>query len=175
MKGCEKLVGVGRRQFLRRSGGAIAGAALVATSSTQAKATPALARVEYPSTRLANVADLVENQPQFVSYPDERSPGVLLKLGTAAEAGVGPDGDIVGFSILCPHKGYPLSYVAEDRSLNCPGHYSRFDCEKSGLQIWGQATSNLPQFHLRVDDAGDIFAEGVDDLIYGRLTNVLAG
>ena len=37
----------------------------------------------------------------------------------------------------------------------------------------GQATQNLPQFTLRVADNGDIFAEGVDELIYGRLSNVL--
>jgi len=33
--------------------------------------------------------------------------------------------------------------------------------------------SNLAQFQLRVDDNGDIFAEGVDELIFGRLSNVL--
>jgi arsenite oxidase small subunit len=88
-------------------------------------------------------------------------------------SGVGPDGDIVGFTTLCPHKGYPLAYNAADRSLNCPGHYSRFDCERGGLQIIGQATQNLAQFTLRVADNGDIFAEGVDELIYGRLSNVL--
>ena len=26
---------------------------------------------------------------------------------------------------------------------------------------------------LRVDDKGDIYAEGVDELLYGRLSNVL--
>ncbi|TIQ53162.1 MAG: arsenate reductase (azurin) small subunit, partial [Mesorhizobium sp.] len=57
--------------------------------------------------------------------------------------------------------------------LNCPGHYSRFDCEAGGQQIWGQATQNLPQYLLRVDDKGDVFAEGLDELIYGRLSNVL--
>jgi arsenite oxidase small subunit len=74
---------------------------------------------------------------------------------------------------LCPHKGYGLLYDASDRVFNCPGHFSRFDAEKGGLQIWGQATQNLPQFQLRVDERGDIFAEGVDELIYGRLSNVL--
>jgi arsenite oxidase small subunit len=98
---------------------------------------------------------------------------VLLKLGQPADGGVGPDGDIVGFSTLCPHKGFGLFYDPADRVFNCPGHYSRFDAEKGGLQIWGQATQNLPQFQLRVDDQGDIYAEGVDELIYGRLSNVL--
>jgi arsenite oxidase small subunit len=175
MKRCEALVGVGRRQFLRGSGAAAIGAtALVAGGQRPARAAPALARVDYPSTRLANLADLVVDQPLFIAYPDQDSPGVLLKLGKAAEGGVGPEGDVVGFSILCPHKGYPLNYVAADQALNCPGHYSRFDCEKGGQQIWGQSTANLPQFALRVDEAGDIFAEGVDELIYGRVSNVLA-
>ena len=56
-----------------------------------------------------------------------------------------------------------------------PGHYSRFDCENGGQQIWGQATANLPQYQLRVDAKGDIYAEGIDELLYGRLSNVLEG
>ena len=101
------------------------------------------------------------------------APGVLLKLGKAVEGGAGPDGDIVGFTTVCPHKGFPLSYNAESRTMNCPGHYSVFDCEAGGQQTWGQATQNLPQYMLRVDDKGDIYAEGVDELLYGRLSNVL--
>jgi len=174
MKRCDRLLDIGRRQFLR--GGATAAAGGAAASFIplrEGKATPALARVAYPSTRLANLKDLKVDEPVEIAYPDEDSPGVLLKLGRKVEDGVGPDSDIVAFSTLCPHKGFPLAYVAADKSLNCPGHYSRFDCEKGGQQIWGHATQNLPQFRLRVDDKGDIYAEAVDDLIYGRLTNVL--
>ena len=74
---------------------------------------------------------------------------------------------------VCPHKGFPLGYNAGDKTLNCPGHYSRFDVERGGLEIWGQATQNLPQYTLRIDDKGDIYAEGLDELLYGRLSNVL--
>ena len=171
---CARLVEVGRRQFLKGGGAVAAGAALVGHAAP-ARAAPALARVDYPSMRLANLADLTVDEPLPIAYPDADSPGVLLKLGAPAEGGVGPDGDVVAFSILCPHKGFPLSYAAADKSLNCAGHYSRFDCEKGGQEIWGQGTNNLPQFELRVDEAGDIHAEGVDELIYGRLSNVLAG
>ena len=108
-----------------------------------------------------------------VSYPDADAPGVLIKLGVRVPTGVGPDGDIVGFSTICPHKGFPLAYNKSDRTLNCPGHYSRFDCEDGGLQTWGHATQNLPQYVLRVDANGDIYAEGLDELLYGRLSNVL--
>jgi arsenite oxidase small subunit len=129
--------------------------------------------VEYPSDRLANVRDLELNVPLNVAYPDRDAPGVLLKLGTRVPTGAGADGDIVGFSTTCPHKGFPLRYSAADRSLNCPGHYSRFDCEAGGQQTWDHATQNLPQYVLRIDANGDIYAEGLDELLYGRLSNVL--
>jgi len=173
MERCDKLVDLGRRQFLR--GGAIAavGAAAVVGLQGEANAAPALALVAYPANRLGNIADLALNAPLDVAYPDENAPGVLLKLGSRVAGGVGPDGDIVGFSTVCPHKGFPLNYNADDHSFNCPGHYSRFDAEAGGQQIWGQSTANLPQYALRVDDKGDIYAEGIDELLYGRLSNVL--
>jgi arsenite oxidase small subunit len=139
----------------------------------EAKAAAGQAIVAYPSNRLANLSDLKVNEPMDVAYPDADAPGVLIKLGTKVDGGVGPDGDIVGFTTICPHKGFPLGYNASDRTLNCPGHYSRFDVERGGLEIWGQATQNLPQYALRVDDKGDIYAEGLDELLYGRLSNVL--
>ena len=173
MSKCDKLVEVGRRQFLR--GGALAAAGTVAATLTapEVKAKALQARVEYPAGRLANISQLKLNQPLEITYPDKDSPGVLLKLGARVRDGAGPDGDIVAFSTMCPHRGFGLIYRADDRTLNCPAHYSRFDCEKGGQQIIGQATQNLPQFVLRIDAEGDIFAEGVDELIYGRLSNVL--
>lgn len=177
MTPCDKIVQMGRRQFLRGAGLAAAGAAATAavpiSAQAQSKGETPSARVDYPSNKLGNIKDLNPDEALDITYPDDASPGVLLKLGTRVEGGAGPDGDIVAFSSLCPHKGFFLNYSAEDKTLNCPGHYSRFDCEKAGQQIWGHATQNLPQFALRVDEKGDIYAEGVDELIYGRLSNVL--
>ena len=170
---CDKLADSGRRIFLTGAGVAAAGAAAAAMMPPEAKAAPAAARVAYPSDRLGNVHDLKVNEPFNVSYPDADAPGVLIKLGIRVPTGSGPDGDIVGFSTICPHQGFPLGYNKDDRTLNCPGHYSRFDCEDGGLEIWGHATQNLPQYTLRVDANGDIFAEGIDELLYGRLSNVL--
>jgi arsenite oxidase small subunit len=172
MKRCKLMVDVGRRQFLSGASMAAAGVAAATVAIPQGKAASP-ARLSYPSNRLANVSDLKANEPLNVSYPDNDAPGVLLKLGKRVANGVGPERDIVGFSTTCPHKGFPLSYNKSDRTLNCPGHYSRFDCEAGGQQIWGQATQNLPQYVLRVDANGDIYAEGVDELLYGRLSNVL--
>ncbi|QPB18820.1 arsenate reductase (azurin) small subunit [Rhizobium sp. 007] len=175
MSRCRTLVDLGRRQFLRGGALAAAGAtvAVVAPVAPQARAAIPSAGVEYPSNRLANLSDLKVNEPLDVAYPDEDAAGVLLKLGVAVEGGAGPDGDIVGFSTICPHKGFPLNYSADERTFNCPGHYSVFDAEKGGQEIWGQSTQNLPQYVLRIADNGDIFAEGLDELLYGRLSNVL--
>jgi arsenite oxidase small subunit len=167
------MVDVGRRRFMSGAGLAAAGVAVSSISPSPTQAATAAARVEYPVNRLANVKDLKLNEPLNVSYPDVNAPGVLLKLGKQVPGGVGAESDIVGFTTICPHKGFTLNYSAADRTMNCPGHYSRFDCEAGGQQIWGQATQNLPQYVLRVDDKGDIYAEGVDELLYGRLSNVL--
>jgi arsenite oxidase small subunit len=174
MKRCDALVDAGRRAFFARTAAISAG--VVATAALPrgvASAAPSPALVVYPSARLANLRDLKVNEPVQISYPDQDSPAVLLKLGAAVEEGVGPDRDIVAFSTLCPHRGFPLNYTAKDRTLDCPGHYSRFDVEKGGLEMWGHAAQNLPQFTLIVDQGGDIHAVAVDELIYGRLSNVL--
>jgi arsenite oxidase small subunit len=173
MSRCDRMVDVGRRRFMSGAGLAAAGVAVTSITPHPSQAATAAARVDYPVNRLANVKDLKLSEPLNVSYPDANAPGVLLKLGKRVPGGVGAEGDIVGFTTICPHKGFPLHYSAGDRSMNCPGHYSRFDCEAGGQQIWGQATQNLPQYVLRVDDKGDIYAEGVDELLYGRLSNVL--
>jgi arsenite oxidase small subunit len=173
MKKCEAMVDIGRRKFLGGAGVAAVGAAAAQLHVNSARAAPAPALVQYPSSKLGNVSQLKVNEPFDVAYPDGDAPGVLIKLGKRVPGGAGPDGDVVGFSTVCPHKGYPLSYTQSDRTLNCPGHYSRFDCEAGGQQVWGQATQNLPQYALRIDSSGDIYAEGVDELLYGRLSNVL--
>ena len=160
MRQCDRMIDVGRRKFLSGAGMAAASAATATLVTSTAKAAPAQARVEYPSNKLGNVSALKVDDPLPVFYPDTDAPGVILKLGKRVPTGVGPDGDIVGFSTICPHKGFPLAYNKSDRTLNCPGHYSRFDCEAGGQQVWGQATQNLPQYVLRVDANGDIFAEG---------------
>jgi len=165
----------GRRRLL------VGGAALTVsgTACSLLRSQPAVANGHsrtniYPSNRIGNIKDLKVDVPIAISYPDASSPGILLKIGRPVEEGVGSEHDIVAFSTLCPHKGVRLNYVAADKTLNCKAHQSRFDCEKGGQEIWGHATQNLPQFKLRVDRHGDIFAEGVDELIYGRLSNVLS-
>ena len=141
MKRCDLLVDVGRRRFLSGAGMVAAGAAASAVLPTaEAKAAVPTARVTYPSNRLANVKDLKPNEPMDVAYPDPDAPGVLLKLGKRVEGGIGPDGDIVGFTTICPHKGYPLAYNARTRTLNCSGPLL-------GLRLRGRRPGDLGSCH----------------------------
>ena len=110
MKRCDRKVDIGRRWFLSGAGVAAAGAAAATVIPNRAEASPQLARLSYPSNRLANIGDLKPNEPLQVAYPDADAPGVLLKLGSKVPGGVGPDGDVVGFTTVCPHKGFPLAY-----------------------------------------------------------------
>ena len=120
MKSCPTMVDVGRRKFLSGAGLAAAGAAAATVVPPRAEAGPQLARLSYPSNRLANVSDLKPNAPLQVAYPDADAPGVLLKLGAKVPGGVGPEGDIVGFTTICPHKGFPLNYNAFGQDAELP-------------------------------------------------------
>jgi arsenite oxidase small subunit len=55
MKRCDRKVDIGRRWFLSGAGVAAAGAAAATVISNRAEASPQLARLSYPSNRLANI------------------------------------------------------------------------------------------------------------------------
>jgi len=166
---------VTRRQFLKVSGAvaATAGAAAV-PGSAEAQTTSGRITLPYPSKTLAQASALRVNAPQSFSYPDASSPCTLVKLGKRVPGGVGPDGDIVAYSMLCTHMGCPVSYDAAERTFKCPCHFSMFDAELGGQMICGQATENLPQIELRYNAKdGSVAAVGVNGLIYGRQSNIL--
>jgi arsenite oxidase small subunit len=156
-------------------GGAAAGAAVVHIAPARAEPVPPGATtLPYPSKPLAAANTLRENTPVDFAYPDENSPCVLIKTGRAVPGGVGPNQDIVAYSMLCTHMGCPVAYDAQARTFKCPCHFSIFDPERSGQQVIGQATENLPQIELAYDrQSGTITAVGVHGLIYGRQANVL--
>lgn len=146
----------------------------VVTAAAAGITEPALAQIsarKYPRTRVGKVPDLVTGAAVSFNYPDEKSPALLVKLGRAALGGVGAAGDIVAFSSLCTHLGCPVQY--EKDHFLCPCHYSKFDPALGGQAFQGLATQYLPQILLRVDEATqEIYAEGVEGLIWGRVENV---
>lgn len=170
---------VSRRDFLKASTCAVAAACAAGPVATlikpqDAEAAGTLATtLPYPRRKLANVKDLKVGAEIKTTYPDKASPVSLLKLGKVAVNGVGPEQDIVAFSRYCSHMGGTLNFKPETGAFHCPQHYTMFDPAKGGMMAIGQGTDNLPQIELEVDAKGDIYAVGVQGLIYGRQANVL--
>lgn len=160
----------------------VAGGAMVAgfTPGDIVEAATGEVRLEdgvYPELRVAKLADLVEGEPVAFSYPLKQQPNMVVKLGDEALHGVGPDRDIVAFSVLCTHMGGSLRgrYRHDLKAMGpCPFHFSTFDLRKGGIPVHASATQNLPQIRLRVD-GDDIVAIGVSGLIYGFRNNLADG
>ena len=127
---------------------------------------------EYPVVTVVQLDALKVDSPVAFTYPDENSPAVLVRLRGAAIGGIGPGDTIVAYSILCTHKGCPVSYRPERKMMICPCHWSSFDPAKAGQMVIGQGSQALPQIKLRLQ-GGTIQAVGIEGLIYGRHTNIL--
>lgn len=166
-----------RRDFIAAS---TAGTIAIATYSSVTEAadnTGIVAAVRYPRLKIASLADLTEGEELAFSYPLNEQPNLLIKLGKEAQGGVGPDKDIVAFSVLCPHMGGSLrgQYQHDHAALGpCPFHFSTFDLSRSGVPVHSSATQNLPQVTLEVADGG-IYATGMTGLVYGYRDNLADG
>lgn len=169
---------VSRRTFLKISGGSVAATAAAISNPVSATptATPDTSHtvLPYPRKAVAVAGQLTQGTPLQFSYPDAASPCVAVKLGTAAPGGVGPNRDIVAFSMMCTHMGCPVAFDTGTNTFKCGCHYSMFDAEKGGQMIAGQATENLPRILLSYDEkTGRITATGIEGMLYGRQANVL--
>ncbi|WP_233884879.1 arsenate reductase (azurin) small subunit [Paraburkholderia flagellata] len=169
---------ISRRTFLKLSGGSVAATAAAISHPVSAAptATPDTSHtvLPYPRKAVAVVGQLTQGAPLQFSYPDAASPCVAVKLGNAAPGGVGPNRDIVAFSMMCTHMGCPVAFDAGTNIFKCGCHYSMFDAEKGGQMIAGQATENLPRILLSYDEkSGRITATGIEGMLYGRQANVL--
>ena len=131
----------------------------------------------YDAVSVGRLSSLQVGEPLDFTYPRLEHANFLVKLGTPAWGGVGPDGDVVAFSYLCSHMGCPLNgtYHQEHAMLGpCPCHYSRFDLAKGGQLILGQATQSLPQIWLKLD-GDELYAVGVSGIVYGFAGNLTGG
>lgn len=167
-----------RRDFFKISGGLTAGAGAAAVGLIPGNAEAAQVNTRttlpYPRKEVAKARGMEVNVPVSFNYPDAASPCQAIKMGEPVPGGVGPNRDIVAYSILCTHQGCPMMYDPKDRCFKCPCHYSIFDAEKSGQMVCGQAPTNLPRVVLEYNAKTDsIVAVGVDGLIYGRQANIL--
>jgi arsenite oxidase small subunit len=165
-----------RREFLIAGGGASLTFLLLSIPGVdKAIALPAKEK-DYPKKKIGILSQLKEEVPIEFQYPFESSTSscTLVKLGTPAGGGVGPQDDIVAFSNLCTHLGGPLkgTYRKGFRAMGpCPYHLTTYDLTRYGIVISGHATESLPQVLLEVKD-DEIYATGMRGLVYGRVDNL---
>ena len=128
----------------------------------------------FPVIVVASLSDLEVNKPVYFYYPLTDTPNILVKLGTKAEGGVGPDGDIIAFSQTCQHLGCSIGYVATGGSPACDSsvvaagpegycccHGSSYDFVNGAKVLGGPAPRPLPQVILKVDSSGNVYATGM--------------
>ncbi|HII40659.1 MAG TPA: Rieske 2Fe-2S domain-containing protein [Thermoplasmata archaeon] len=118
------------------------------------------------------------------NYPLDTEPNVLVKLGQAATGGIGPDGDIVAFSLICQHLGCiwgflptgtsppcNMGYKAPEPVGYCCCHGSVFDLTNAARVVGGPAPRPQPQVQLELDASGAIYAVGMGaPTIFGHNT-----
>ena len=168
-----------RRNFLKGALGV--GAVLVVggvAAVTKSLWTPTSAPTNsspFPRVKVAKVSSLAAVTPAVFNYPLDDEPNVLVKLGQKAEGGVGPDGDIVAFSVICQHLGCVVGFQAPGSSPTCNSSYkaagpvgyccchgSAYDLADGAKVIGGPAPRPLPQVTLEFDSStGDIYAVGM--------------
>jgi len=164
-----------RRKFLLSSGVASATVMVTVGTGTAATQVPAMVAT-YPRKKIATLSALKADEPVEFEYPDEGAfaQSMVVKLGTEAGGGIGPNKDVVAFNYFCTHQGGNLSgtYKGDTKSLGaCPLHLSTYDLTRHGILISGQAYQSLPQVLLELK-GDDIYAVGVFGLIFGRYDNL---
>jgi len=142
------------------------------TTTSTGTATTALA---FPKVKVANISGLVVGTPVTFNYPLEETPNVLIKAGEKATGGIGPDSDIVAFSLVCQHLGCIWGFVPADKSPACDKTYnasgpvgyccchgSIFDLANGASVLDGPSPRPQPQVVLELDSStGDIYATGM--------------
>ncbi|WP_438396883.1 arsenate reductase (azurin) small subunit [Caballeronia sp. DA-9] len=172
---------ISRRTFLKVGGTSAAATAAVILKPACAATPPAALApntshtlLPYLTKFVTTASQLNQGTPLTFSYPDASSPCMAIKLGLPVPGGVGPNKDIVAYSMMCTHMGCPVMFDGGTNTFKCGCHYSMFDAEKAGQMIAGQATENLPRIRLLYDEkTGKISANGVDGMLYGRQANVI--
>ena len=145
------------------------------TNTSATESLPPPASPGFPVILVANLSDLSVGSAIDFNYPLQETPNFLVKLGVAAQGGVGPDSDIVAFSQICQHLGCIYAFLAPGSSPVCNSSYkatepvgyccchgSVYDLLEAGKVIGGPAPRPVPQVILSFDSAtGNIYATGM--------------
>ena len=159
---------VTRRQFLFMGAAAVGTITLATVVPGQLFSAQVAA---YDGMMVGRLSELRVGEVVQFRYPWDHGncDSYLIKLGTPAGGGIGPDQDVVAFNTICPHMGISLlgSFKSEHQVMGpCPSHLSTYDLTRHGMIISGHASQGLPQVVLEAR-GDEIYATGVMALIYG--------
>ena len=149
--------------------GAVAGGVILATNDDDDAGGEG-----YERKRVTGTGDLKPGQPVDFDYPLKGQQSVLLDMGEAVPGGIGDKSSIVAYSVLCQHMGCPVAYRPDTKDFLCPCHQSRYDPAREGVVVQGVSQRPLPRVALEID-GNDVFAVGVEGLIYGYRANLDRG
>jgi Rieske Fe-S protein len=129
---------VTRREFARFL---VAGAGVMAAGNLGLAAWTQLRTINTGEPRaLVPLADVAVGDTHLFSYPSEKDPAILLRVG---------DREVVAFSQKCTHLGCVV-YFDDDR-WHCPCHEGNFDA-RTGEVLSGPPPRGLGRIELEIRD-----------------------
>jgi arsenite oxidase small subunit len=107
-------------------------------------------------------SSLSKDEAYIFMYPYASTPCFLINLPGAAEGGIGPNKNVVGYLAVCTHQlAYPKKSASEISYIPGKGD-SAFDPAADGKVLAGAAAKPLPAVRLEHDAATDeIYATGM--------------
>lgn len=151
-----------RRQLVQR-------AAALATVPLLARGLPACARrvplervIDVPAPVDGVIAIAPEMAPELarlngaviIHPPGSQLPVPVSPALLVVTAALGPPRQVLVFSARCTHASCEVSWVGEDREIECPCHLSRFASD--GNVVHPPAVKSLDTFPVTVDAGGTI-------------------
>jgi Rieske Fe-S protein len=151
---------ISRRRFLSLVFGGLSAtiAAAVAVPLAGYFLSPAWKQNKHLLSPIANVSDLPDGQPTFVTYEQRLRDGWYITTMSKGAWVLNRGGEIVVYDPRCTHLNCPYFWDKEKQWFQCPCHDGRFDI--NGEVIGGPVPRPLDRLEYEIDEGGSILVSG---------------